>query len=77
MTDKEVGELWRRTQDHLTWPEPLLLEHNIVELIRKLVKDRTRLKEYITDRRCIGPCALAEALRDFSIDPATWPKEAA
>ena len=69
MTDREVGELWLK---HCSTPDLRIWFWDTTALIRKLVGDRTRWKEYVTDRQCVGPCALAEALRDFGIDPTTW-----
>jgi len=77
--DKEVGELWRRTQDHLTWPEPLAIEHDVIALIRKLVEERAGLEHLVNIPEGEFPIAdwsrarrIEKALADFGIDPATW-----
>lgn len=75
MQDKEVGELWRECE---LYEE----EFEIRLLIRKLVAERKQLYKLHGWRT--GGTALIrdytdeeaeqQALHDFSIDEATWPK---
>ena len=67
MEDSEVGELWRRTLDHLTWPKPLAIEHDIVGLIHKLVEERARRYNFKSHL-----VSYHQAMSDFNIDPLTW-----
>ena len=78
LDDKAIGELWRRTLLHLTWPEPedvgrlFAVEYDVIALIRKLVGERVRVyqRDHIMEYR--GDDYQADVLRDFGIDPATW-----
>ena len=70
MPDKEVGELWQRTQDHLTWPEPLAIDHDVVALIRKLVEEA--LQVYQVKYGCITAIHEDAVFKRFGIDPETW-----
>lgn len=65
MEDKEVGELWQATLGS-HW-----LNHiEIRRLIRKLVEERANI--YYGHGLVWGE-AIKRALRDYHIDPATWP----
>ena len=74
MTDKEVGELWRDSNDNISgWPGLCR------ELIRKLVEERTKKNRVIcrfADHNNYCPhddsCHEREAVRDFGIPPETW-----
>jgi hypothetical protein len=69
MEDSEVGELWRRARKGLLASGKD--EYVTEKLIRKLVEERAQ-------RLAPGPHFqgfIPQALREFNIDPATWPKE--
>ena len=74
ITDKEVGELWRRCIDSasdLHWDTEELLKN----LIRKLVEERAKwyIEGGIWNGEDFDTTSPTEnALRDFEIDPETW-----
>lgn len=69
MTDKEVGTLWNL---YIEYNPNDFKGYQIRALIAKLVDERARWKELITNGRCVGPCAINEAIRDFGINAETW-----
>ena len=84
--DEEVGELWR----WLNSPAPidLPLHKECRDLIIKLVEERAWRLLWFHEPEGSGPyiagpqigrmrAYIPQALRDFGIDPATWPKEGA
>ena len=69
MTDKEVGELWRDNgEGHDHW----WFDLQITALIRKLVEQKTEAWLGVDADHMTYETALAEALRDYGIDPETW-----
>ena len=72
MKDEEVGELWRHLRQIYSTGNGLRVhfeDDGEAQLIVKLVEERISHAPYEGN--------LAMALRDFGIDPATWPKEGA
>ena len=74
MEDKEVGELWHDASTKGGYWDNVGAADAICELIRNLVEERAR--HYSRDCKCLGightPLHIAEACRDFGIDPETW-----
>lgn len=77
MEDKEVGELWTRVQFSERDGDGDWLHKRIVQsVIRKLVEERAHGYlggVYMTQCSDIAD-GWSLALRDFGIDPKTWPK---
>lgn len=89
MDDKEVGRLWHKRLMNLEadWPNrkgaKAFEMDMVIGLIRKLVEERRNSKLLFSQQTqkagflgFLSPKTAEEsALRDFGIDPATWPKE--
>lgn len=69
MEDKEVGELWRDYNFYTYYDR----RWEVLDLIRKLVEARARYWSVVYHVTSTGTVATKAALRDFGIDPATWP----
>jgi hypothetical protein len=69
--DKEVGKIWALLPevDNRHWVK------TSEALIRKLVGERKRIYEEIYLIKANKKDAQMFALRDYGIDPTTWPKE--
>ena len=84
MTDKEVGKLWVQA---LLYKGFSAWANGQIALIRKLVEERAQYRCLVEPRDTTAANApewwqdkaywIQLALRDFGIDPATWPREVA
>jgi hypothetical protein len=78
MSDKEVGELWRkrcaRIYSHdATQDPPTLAELEFDGLIRKLVEERANWYRRLPHNAEMSvETAIKHVLRDFGIDPEEW-----
>jgi hypothetical protein len=71
MDDREVGELWRWGRQYAESNKKATWVRHSLDLIRKLVGERANSK--LLSRSEMNPATrLAQALRDFNIDLATW-----
>jgi hypothetical protein len=79
MKDEEVGRVWNDARQYTESHAGLSWAHKVLTVIRKLVEERARRYlqwqsdvAFSTDRdRQLSE--LRYALRDFGIDPETWP----
>lgn len=86
MTDEQIGQLWQKIYSWHVSPGggdlAYIGEDDRVKLIRKLVEEREERKLMacphggLSIAVCKHPEGFHrnEALRDFSIDPVTWPE---
>ncbi len=72
MTDKKVGEVWKKLNDDCKAKDECLNHGDMFQLIRKLVEETAFHGDRSPFTDCEQEIYLRDALRTYGIDPITW-----
>jgi len=79
MTDKEIGAVWTEIQNRDAGEFGTFGVSRVRALVIQIVQERTTIHWHLLAKKPGGTNpteALVVALRNFGIDPATWPERA-